>query len=298
VSDLAVISQPGALDEYADAGAFIIHSCERAKDWLTQCIALGEIDEIVELKSQAEAIRVYTTTKQLGRDAELAAAEIVRRAERGIGVCIRKGQAEGTIAARGHNHAQNSMTTGSEPRLTSEFAKSHELAGGGNQPGIYAFTDGVTDEQFDEAIDEAKAEGNLSRANVARKAARKKVDTGNGSPEKVQTARDMAAAGSTSRQIAEHLGYESLGGLRNFLARHGIEVPADKVFGRTQGRRIDSNRIVTAAVESVIGIGDLFHAIDYSELDDTQFDYWVRSLTGAIKSLTTLRNNIKKEQTQ
>ena len=33
----------------------------------------------------------------------------------------------------------------------------------------YAVADDVTNEQFDAAIDEAKAEGNLSRANVVRK---------------------------------------------------------------------------------------------------------------------------------
>ena len=171
MSDLAVIAQPGALDQYADAGAFVIHSCERAKDWLVQCIAHGEIDQIVELKSQAEAIRVYTTTKQLGRDAELAAAEIVRRAERGIGVCIRKGQAAGEIAGReaaaahrvAHQTGDNSLVRPSPLR----YATSAELSANGG--GIYAMTDDVTDEQFDEAIDEAKAEGNLSRANVVRK---------------------------------------------------------------------------------------------------------------------------------
>jgi hypothetical protein len=169
VSDLAVISQPGALDEYADAGAFIIHSCERAKDWLTQCIAHGEIDDIVELKSQAEAIRVYTTTKQLGRDAELAAAEIVRRAERGIGVCIRKGQEAGEIAVQGLNIA----TAQRQHRVVKtvfDYVTAAEWRG--NEAGLVHLTDGVTDEQFDKAITEAKAEGNLSRANVVRKVAR------------------------------------------------------------------------------------------------------------------------------
>lgn len=292
MSDLAVIAQPGALDEYADAGAFVIHSCERAKEWLRQCVEHGEIDHIVELKSQAEAIRVYTTAKQLGRDAELAAAEIVRRAERGIGVCIRKGQQEGTIASRGHNHAQNSLTTGSAPRLTSDFATANELCGNG--AGIYDLTDGVTDEHFDQAIVEAKAEGNLSRANVVRKVARKRSAAAE--PERVQAARDMAAAGYTSRQISDQLGFASAGSGANFLRRHGIDVPADAIVGKK--RRLDSNRIVAAAVEAVDGIGDLFDSIDYAELDTSQFDYWVRSLSGAIKSLTTLRNNIKKEQTQ
>jgi hypothetical protein len=61
----------------------------------------GEIEQIAEIKSQAEAVRVYTAQKQLGKDAQLAAAEIVRRAERGIGVAIRRGQQGGQIARRG-----------------------------------------------------------------------------------------------------------------------------------------------------------------------------------------------------
>lgn len=40
---------------------------------------------------------------------------------------------------------------------------------------IYAVTDNVTDEQFDEAIEEAKAEENLRRANVIRKVARARM---------------------------------------------------------------------------------------------------------------------------
>lgn len=45
-----------------------------------------------------------------------------------------------------------------------EFFKSQE-----DGTATHAVTDGVSNERFDEAIDEAKAEGNLSRANVVRK---------------------------------------------------------------------------------------------------------------------------------
>jgi hypothetical protein len=43
------------------------------------------------------------------------------------------------------------------------------FSGGAETNEVYAMTDGVTDEQFREAISEARAEGKLSRANVARK---------------------------------------------------------------------------------------------------------------------------------
>lgn len=42
MSDLAVIAQPGALDQYADAGEFVVLSCERAKEWLTGCLNAGK----------------------------------------------------------------------------------------------------------------------------------------------------------------------------------------------------------------------------------------------------------------
>lgn len=51
-----------------------------------------------------------------------------------------------------------------------DYAAPHELSGEPAGCGIYAMTDGVSDEQFEEAITEARDEGNMSRANVARKA--------------------------------------------------------------------------------------------------------------------------------
>jgi hypothetical protein len=170
--DLALITDPGELDRLADPGAFVLLSCERAKEWLSNCIAHGEIEQIVELKSQLEAIRVYTATKQLGRDAELAAQEIIRRAERGIGVCIRKGQETGEILRRGQvHHHGNQWTGGDSTERTNSNRRSplDYVTPGPERAGVYAVTDDVTDEQFEEAITQAKAEGNLSRANVVRK---------------------------------------------------------------------------------------------------------------------------------
>ena len=46
-------------------------------------------------------------SKELGRDAELAATEIVRRAERGLGLCVRRAQAEGWMAVQGQSPPGN-----------------------------------------------------------------------------------------------------------------------------------------------------------------------------------------------
>ncbi len=289
MTDLAVLAEPGALDRYAEPGAYIVLSCERAKAWLVECIEHSDIDQLVDLKSQAEAIRVYTTAKQLGRDAELAAAEIVRRSERGIVAATRRQQADGKVARQHENirfadvgHADIRSVPEATGMTRQAFAE------------IIPLADGVTDEMFDEAIAEAKEEGNLSRANVVRAVARKKI-TDDQRADRVEIIRTMAAEGNGRSQIASHLGVSSET-IAKIANRNGITIHADAIVGKK--RRLDSNRIVAATVESVIGIDQLFDAIDYSSLDRSQLDHWVSSLSDAIRSLTTLRNNLKKEQTQ
>lgn len=170
-------ADPSALDQYADPGAFVELACERAKEWLAQALEHGDIDGIVELKSQAEAIRTYTVQKQLGKDAELAAAEIVRRAERGIGLAIRRGQEAGEIRRQGEGggarapYERQGTTVAAHPHPeTKKRSTSEYLMSGSDQDQTYAVTDGISNDEFEEVIAEAKAEGNLSRANVVRKA--------------------------------------------------------------------------------------------------------------------------------
>jgi len=103
---------------------------------------------------------------------------MVRRAERGVGLAIRKGQDEGTVAtlsenrsyagqvARAHQRGETPLMR-PKPSAT-EIASEHHVTHS-RQPGVCDLADHVTDERFDEALTEAKDEGNLSRANVARK---------------------------------------------------------------------------------------------------------------------------------
>ena len=161
MTELALIaSDPAALDTVTDPAALVVRACEQAKAWLVKALDHGEIEQIVELKSQAEAIRAYTMSRQLGRDAELSASEIVRRAERGIGVAIRRGQEAGEIRKSGYRRAGSDDT-----RLPPD----HYFAHPRERSDTYAITDGVTDEEFDDAVESAKSEENLSRANVLRK---------------------------------------------------------------------------------------------------------------------------------
>ncbi len=97
----------------------------------------------------------------------MSAQEIVRRAERGIGVCIRRGQAAGEIRMKGQGSREGQLPVDSRKLSPTDFVPEHELSSNGT--GIYQMTDGVPDEKFEQAITEAKAERNLSRANVVRK---------------------------------------------------------------------------------------------------------------------------------
>jgi hypothetical protein len=100
-----------------------------------------------------------------GRRADLGpATEIVRRCERRVGELVRKGQEEGTILTKGQQMSRV------DPLRIGEVRRPHEAMGIGvndhvAQSDAYAFA-AAPAEDFDAAIEEARAEGNLSRAKV------------------------------------------------------------------------------------------------------------------------------------
>jgi hypothetical protein len=193
MTELALIaSDPSALDKAADPAAFVIQACERAKSWLAEVLEHGDIEQIVELKSQAEAIRIYTMSKQLGKDAELSAAEIVRRAERGIGMAIRRGQEAGTINTRkdGGRKPPATLDTPVIKNKVDEF-----MPRGKTAVQTYAMVDGVNEQQFENAIKEARAEGSLSRVNVIRKL---RDDVPNENPKRAYKRQPIADAAKES----------------------------------------------------------------------------------------------------
>jgi hypothetical protein len=307
-ADLALAADPAVADRAADPGEFIIAACERAKTWLRQALDRGDIDQIAECKSQAEAIRVYTMSKQLGKDAQLAATEIVRRAERGMGVAIRRGQEAGDIWRKGqHRGNQRTGPLGDTedstacPRPVTDFATYDELAG---NAGIYDMTDGVSDEQFEDALGEAKGEGNLSRANVVRKTRQRRArpaasqeqvpgpgDRSSGAAaRRLELIRGWAAQGCSSRQMADLLGKRD-DAVRQLAREHGIEIPADQVVGRT--RRLDSNRIVRETVHALEGLAMGAGLVTSGELDMAEIPAWTSSLTDSIRALNRLVKTMK-----
>jgi len=106
----------------------------------------------------------------------LNAAEFLRRAERGLGVAIREGQERGEVETKHDATVRAALickgTKSSEDfvqqRVSDLLTKTESTGGRSSDFSVFALTDGVSDEQFAEALAEAKDEGNLSRANVAR----------------------------------------------------------------------------------------------------------------------------------
>ena len=308
-SALALAADPSAIERAADPGEFIIQACDRARTWLQEVLEHGDIGQIAECKSQAEAVRVYTMSKQLGRDAQLSATEIVRRAERGIAVAIRRGQQAGMIARRGERgsrgaagvHGGNPGDTRGDHLGSSASFFRH----GSERAGAYAMTDGVPEADFEKAVAEAKAEGNLSRANLVRKIReRHGQDTGgpgtpvpdpaDRSPEAAQARRDLiarlAAGRLTSRQIAAQLQITDQR-LREIVREHGIAIPADAVAGR--GRRIDSTRIVRETAHALEGLVMGIELADPAELDPASAAEWAASIARSTRSLARFARQIK-----
>ncbi|MCZ7618810.1 MAG: hypothetical protein M5U32_11065 [Myxococcota bacterium] len=80
-----------------------------------------------------------------------AAAVPAEDFERCIGLAVRKGQAEGRIAKRGDPRKAHDL------KRPVDYASENELSDNG--AGIYAMTDNVTDEEFETAVEAARAAG-------------------------------------------------------------------------------------------------------------------------------------------
>lgn len=290
---VALPDDVAVLDAVDDPGAFVVAALDRAKAWLAQATTT-DLPEVVENKRRAEAIRCYVAQKELAHDAELAATELVRRAERRIGQLIREGQENGEIKRQGERGpekaADDTRSFSAKPGPT-DFAPAHELSSNGT--GIYQMTDGVSDDDFEEALDEARQEKNMSRANVVRKV-KAKNDPESRLMERNRAHRltqitALAATGRTSHQIAEQIGV-SAEYVRRLAGEEGVQL-ADAVVGRQ--RRHDSNRIVAETVATLDGVATGLRLVEPTDLDSNQVSAWLASLDDSMKELSKLRKTLR-----
>jgi len=88
---------------------------------------------------------------------------MVRRAERGIGLTIRSGQAAGEIRTENNARGMAPNHGVRNPNPMNQRSPTEWLKRGDQMTETYDLTDGVTDEEFDEAIAAARKDGNVSR---------------------------------------------------------------------------------------------------------------------------------------
>lgn len=168
--DLVPVDNMAALDTLTpEAREIALTSMlTQARAWLAHAVAASEpARNIADFKAFVATAADASRRVQVSKEIQLDAEEMVRRTERALGVAIRRGQEEGVIRNKGQ-YPRDGVSNADFPSPYS-FAPKSELAPGNHQAGVYDLTDDVSDDQFEEAITEAKAEGNLSRANVVRK---------------------------------------------------------------------------------------------------------------------------------
>lgn len=292
----AELVQIGSPDEIAELppqqrGELITHALVESKQWLAVATKGTDPTPVAEFKAWAATVAEMTRQKGLAKEIQLDAQEMVRRAERGIGLTIRNGQATGDIQPNGGDR-RSDETRYPDEKSERPMASTDFLRPGNEMTQTYDLTDGVTDEQFEEALEDAREEGNVSRANVIRKVEGKKSPQ-EATLERRKRIREMAAENYTSRQIAETVGMriDSLGKLVKQL---GISIPADGVVGR-KSRRIDPDRVISETVAGLEGLCMGVALLDQDQIhacDPEQVAEWARSLAGSIKTLTWLRKEL------
>lgn len=153
----------------------------------------------------------YAKRLDISKDIVLDAQCQQRRWERALGLSIREGQARGEIetpdeararAGQARQQVHQMKPLKSRPL---DYAKAHELSGVRGGDGIYAMTDAVSDNEFGSALSEARAEGKVSRANVARKIREAKGAEPAAEPTRTGDARRAAKQVATFHRIINTL---------------------------------------------------------------------------------------------
>ena len=265
---------------------------DQSRQWLDRALeATNPAREVADFKAFIATVAEAAKQKKLSEAIQLDAVEMVRRSERALGVAIRKGQDAGEIGSA-HNgaasrHRDQVVTGNSVLPSPTDFAPKHELTN--THGGIYDVTDGVTDEQFDSAIAEAKEEGNLSRANVVRKVAEL------GTYREQLVAKwdrivDLASQGYTSHQIARDVEMSEQG-LRSQARKKGIDFPADRIVGRSH--RIKSDEVLSNIVLSIETAKESLDLVRFSEITPELAGELLQRLTSALGAVSQLKKTLK-----
>jgi integrase len=132
----------------------------QARAGLGAAAVVRDISGVIAYRSQANAIQKICVELRL-KDLKFDAMELSRRADRKLGQTIRDAQQHGEVAVKGQNR---------HPQKICNLLPKKELSGDEGNNGVYALTDGLTDEEFEQVLTQARdgTQTGLSRTNVAR----------------------------------------------------------------------------------------------------------------------------------
>lgn len=171
-AELARITDPAQIAALPveQRGVVITQALEESKSWLAVATKGTDPTPIAEFRAWAATVAEMTRQKGLAEDIQLDALEMVRRAEHGIGEATRNGQDSGEIRKPGEGAGRPPKSHLTQSRFP-QGSPAKYFHSSQQRSDIYAMTDGVTAQEFEAAIADARGERNLSRANVVRKVA-------------------------------------------------------------------------------------------------------------------------------
>lgn len=288
-----------------ERGELITRALVKSKEWLAVATKGTDPAPIVEFRQWAATVAEMTRQKGLASDIQLDALEMVRRAERAIAQAVRHGQDAGEIlktgeTARRPGQPVNGVYTSPEPDRKPGPAEAAGVASRANLTHIYPLCDGTTDDEFDDAITEARAEKNLSRNNVRRKL-RAVTDLRTRRPlsERSQQIQHLAEQGYSSRQISKAIGIRA-DWIRELARRDGIEIRADQVMARV--RDVDPRHVINTTVNDLASslevTWSLLQPEDFDSLAPDDINEWVESLDRSIQQLRKLRKELCRVNTR
>lgn len=293
---LVPVSQIGSLpDEYREH-ALTIYLTE-ALDRLTCAHGASGPEAVASIKAELVTVAEMARQLDLSKECRDYSTKMVRRAEWTLGKAIRKGQAEGTIAKMGDRatikpyvrvrHGREEHIQPRVPNASDKLSPSDFMSNGQEHSDIYTMASATSDE-FDAALDEAKAEGNLSRANVVRKV--KGLAGVKTRSQRADKIRDLAAQGYTAEQMAPTVGIAA-NTIRIIARDFDIDLSADRVRGKRQ--RIDPLRVIENVTEAIEAATFSLRQIDPSGLGSEESHKTVDSLTSHLKALAREVKKIK-----
>jgi len=249
------------------------------KVWLAET---DDVDQVALASTLLAKIRPSTNQHRPTPLAVLDIDESMRRAERRLGELVRAGQAAGTI----------NRTRSGPGRSSREITDRHRLHWG------YVMFDGVSDEQFDAAINEGRRQGSLQRKlleeilhpiQVAHRRETRKGHERTWMPltERLDQIRRLANTGHRSNQIAQMLGISG-DHVRRLAKTHDIRLPE----GRTGSRTINADRVMAESTSTLEGVAMAIGLIDTDELDPGRVPEWAASLKDSIRTLQHLHKEM------